>query len=398
MPVVFIHGVNTRKALGYDKAVAHRDALFRNVFLPAAHLVDTDVFNPYWGDNGAAFAFDLGCVPTKDEEVLELGPRGDATFASLAAAAAASVPETPQEGALVLTLARHNFVAALDVLYAAAVASADSGNELELAAFAASISQYALAHEQVDPGWLADVQDDGQLITHLRQEIRAPIEPGAEASVIALGWDVSAAWNWVSEGVDHLRDEAGAFLGKPAWNAIRQLLIPTMPRFLGDIFVYLKARGDAVEPGPITATVIGELRKAAEQRTDSDPLIVVGHSLGGMIAYDVLSGFHTGLSVDLLCTVGSQVALFEEIKAFAGSDSAITAASGGVVSRPANVAHWINIFDYNDILSYKLQPVFAGVADFNYATGDMLRAHGAYFGQPSFYRRLGDRTREALAS
>ena len=35
MPIVFVHGVNNRRGPGYDATVAGRNALFRNVFLPA---------------------------------------------------------------------------------------------------------------------------------------------------------------------------------------------------------------------------------------------------------------------------------------------------------------------------------------------------------------------------
>lgn len=397
MPIVFVHGVNTRKDADYDKAVSDRDALFKGVLLPAAGRPDTDVWNPYWGDDGAAFAFDLGCVPTGLENAVRLGPAGEASFTYLAAAVTASVPETPREDALVLTLARHNFVAALDVLYTAAARSADQEGESELGVFAAQIAQYALAHEAASPDWLTTLDNDDELIAQLQQHIGRP--PGAGEPSVELGFG-STVWNWVSEGAEHVGREAGAFLGKPAWNAMRELVVPTVPRFLGDIFVYLKARGEETTPGPIVSTVISDLREAAKKSTASDPLIVIGHSLGGVIAYDILSGFASDVSVDLLCTVGSQVALFEEMKAYSSSDSTITAASGRKVDKPADISRWINVFDYNDILSYKLDPVFTvappNVNDWDYPTGNLLHAHGAYFGQPSFYRRLGVRIGEVL--
>jgi pimeloyl-ACP methyl ester carboxylesterase len=135
--------------------------------------------------------------------------------------------------------------------------------------------------------------------------------------------------------------------------------------------------------------------EAANQRTASDPLVIIAHSMGGIIAYDILSNFAPNVTADVLCTVGSQVGLFEEMKLFVRSDNAVTQSSGRKVAKPANITNWINVFDYNDVLSYRLEPVFDEVIDYLYPSGSLLHAHGAYFSEPTFYRRLADRVREA---
>ncbi len=300
---------------------------------------------------------------------------------------------------MVLTIARErrNFVAALDVLYVAAAQSAD-GDVAELAGLAAHLAPYALAHEKEAPAWLAKVKNDKEFVVHLQQDLRAWAagpEPTPPREV-TLGFK-ETVWERVKKGSSHLSHEVGAFLGKPAWNAVRELVVPTVPRFLGDAFVYLsEQRGGTPAPGPIRARVIEALHEGSSKRTSSDPLIVVGHSLGGAIAYDVLSSFCPDIQVDVLCTVGSQVGLLEEIKVFGVSDRAVTAAVARKATRPPRIDHWINVFDYNDVLSYKLEPVFAGVTDYDYPTGELLHAHGAYFGQPSFFQRLGTRVQEVL--
>src|SRR2546423_7836462 len=86
MPIVFVHGVNNRRGPGYESAVAGRNALVRNVFLPAAGLADTGVTSPHWGDEGATFAFGLARVPTGRDQVVRLGQAGDAAAAPPAAA------------------------------------------------------------------------------------------------------------------------------------------------------------------------------------------------------------------------------------------------------------------------------------------------------------------------
>jgi hypothetical protein len=91
-------------------------------------------------------------------------------------------------------------------------------------------------------------------------------------------------------------------------------------QFLGDVFQYLDKRGDKGAPGPIVKKVLGEFRVARDARTSDDPkLIVFGHSLGGVISYDILTYFDPSIQVDVLITVGSQVALFEEMALYRAS-------------------------------------------------------------------------------
>ncbi|WP_328222287.1 hypothetical protein [Streptomyces sp. NBC_00310] len=394
MPIVFIHGVNNRKGPGYDQVVGTRDALFRDVFLAAAGLPDTGVINPYWGDAGVRFAFNLDSVPTGREHAVTLGSAGQDSFFLLAAAASAAAPDAPLPDAVLLTLARLDLDAALDLLYLAAVHVAE-GDEAQSVALAAPLAQYALAHRAAPPPWLAPTEpptlvDDEQFIRRLQEDLQAAEPEPVGPPVVRLGF-IGEVWERVREGVDRLHHEAADFVGKSAWNAVRELLVPTVPRFLGDVFVYLEGRGSTSDPGPIPDRVMAALQEGMRGRTADDPLIVVGHSLGGAIAYDMLSRFCTDTTADVLCTVGSQVGLLEEMKVLAVSDDDT---AGRKVAKPPNVEHWINVFDYNDVLSYKLEPIFADVIDYSYPSHDLLRAHGAYFGQPSFFQRLGVRVQE----
>ena len=74
--------------------------------------------------------------------------------------------------------------------------------------------------------------------------------------------------------------------------------------FLGDVFTYLDQRGDCSHPGPIVSDVIQTLESAAKA---GSPLVVVAHSMGGEIVYDVLSYYRPDIRVHKLVTVGSQV-------------------------------------------------------------------------------------------
>jgi pimeloyl-ACP methyl ester carboxylesterase len=176
-------------------------------------------------------------------------------------------------------------------------------------------------------------------------------------------------------------------------------------RFLGDVFVYIlqRERGSVEQPGPIVSTVLDALQAAWDGRTKEDPrLVVVAHSMGGNIMYEILTHYLPGrgseIRVDVLVTVGSQVGIFEEMKLFAASDPAIPRdPARDRVQKPAAVDRWLNVFDRNDVFSFAAGAVFDGVEDFSYSTGKgLLGAHGAYFALPSFHRRLEARLREVL--
>jgi hypothetical protein len=122
--------------------------------------------------------------------------------------------------------------------------------------------------------------------------------------------------------------------------------------------------------------------------------------MGGNVSYDLLSHFRPDIQCDLFVTVGSQVALFEELKLFVESRADLPANPADPAQRvpkPANVGAWINIYDDNDVLGYAVEGVFGGATDFRFVTGEGVRAsHSAYFVRPSFYTRLGERIRSAL--
>jgi pimeloyl-ACP methyl ester carboxylesterase len=172
----------------------------------------------------------------------------------------------------------------------------------------------------------------------------------------------------------------------------------TVTRFAGDSYEYFVNRGTKDSPGKIVEIVLSALSGAADsiKKNPENPdnkLIVIAHSFGGEIVYDILTYYAPDLSVDWFITVGSQVGLFEEMKLYKVSSSGIPAdPRNGKVSKPRNVGRWLNVFDTNDVLSYRASPVFDGAEDFLFETGySTFQAHGGYFMRPSFYLRLADR-------
>lgn len=141
---------------------------------------------------------------------------------------------------------------------------------------------------------------------------------------------------------------------------------------------------------------MADLDVAGKIKEDTnEPLILVGHSMGGNILYDFLTKFRPYLEVDLFLTVGSQLAVFEELNLFAVSDQTLPNPGVPKVKKPDKVVHWLNVFDHSDVLGFAASKVFKNVEDFEFDTGKwLLSAHGGYFDQATFYHRFSKRLRQ----
>ena len=120
--------------------------------------------------------------------------------------------------------------------------------------------------------------------------------------------------------------------------------------------------------------------------------------MGGNIVYDILTSYAPDLKIDLFVTVGSQVGLFEELSLFQSSQRwRKNDPPPKLVSRPANVSNWLNVYDPMDPVGFAVERVFAEARDLEYRTGvGLALAHTHYFTYPDFYRRLSVRVRSLL--
>ena len=182
--------------------------------------------------------------------------------------------------------------------------------------------------------------------------------------------------------------------------AKRRDLSKSVAFFLGDIFVYLRQHdvaGDQGVQARLFTPILDDLIAAHHApRRAQEPFVVVGHSLGGVLLYDLLTDpvclnrlrtEAAGLKIDLLATVGSQPGFFADLKLYRDKPRA-----GNLLAKPANVAAWHNVFDYTDVFSFLAARAFDGVMDFGYDTAvNVLAAHSAYFKRPSFYQRMRKR-------
>jgi hypothetical protein len=437
MPLVFVHGVNVRKGKmqeeidAWNQVEKARNAAFRNVTfadqIPSGAPMHFE--NPYWGDLASKFAWNLDCIPSGKIEAF--GPQTDklseialVTTTPEAAAATMNPDQT------LVTLAKTASLAhALDAAIAATLHTQNFAGvtEEELAAFAARALAYAEAHPpSAAPDWLVTVADDNdfldKLLLHTNQWAESAAGAAAPSGVEAFG-PLDNVLNWVKGGAQQLGNAlvsaknaavgvvvggvGGAIAGGAAGaggsiatrlvGAVRPATTMLIGRFFGDVFLYLQERGTDTNPGPIPKHVIKAIDAAIAAKTPQDNrLILVGHSMGGNILYDILTYYRTDIQCDLLITAGTQVGLFEELKIFQKRDPSIGAPK--TVARPANVRKWINVFDMTDIFGFTTEKIFADVEDFKFDTETLpVVSHGAYFERPRFFARLRERVNKALA-
>ncbi|MEP7188226.1 MAG: hypothetical protein ABI901_03415 [Roseiflexaceae bacterium] len=159
--------------------------------------------------------------------------------------------------------------------------------------------------------------------------------------------------------------------------------------YVGDVMMYL-ARAAALRQF-IHNTVI----EACRQRPD-EPLVIIAHSLGGVIAYDYAAdpAFADRPPIDLLVTIGSQVALFAEYGLVQG---AITPVESGprtyrpIYKEPYLCERWLNFYDPADFLSFPIGRMFLGAAE-----GDLIcsagkpfpASHSAYWDNDQLYEMI----------
>jgi hypothetical protein len=408
MGLVFVHGVNTRMGEGsYRPWVNNYVQKFRTVALIDIIPDPTNfpIFSPYWGEDAAKFRWSLSSLPVGSTEAFG----GDAAFTELLQEVAPE-EQVPQDQFL-LSVARESLEDCAALVYAALEQASAAG---DIPPPPATWMQDALAHvdkhKSSPPDYVYDAANDDELTASLLQAVeeeraaRESASPPTTAAVDSFSIAKTAAnralavTKWVSrkaydlglsavtvtaQGIRTLRG-ATARMGRAAAHNKFAL-------FLGDVAVYLTERGTVAAPGPIVKTILDDFRKAAA----TSPLIVVAHSMGGNISYDIFTTFDPDLHVDLFLTVGSQVSLLEEAKLFVARDEEVPSPEKPKTRKPMNVHRWLNVFDQLDPFAYCMEPVFEGVEDFEFNTRKtVFGAHGAYFNRDNFYERLRQKIKE----
>ncbi len=179
-------------------------------------------------------------------------------------------------------------------------------------------------------------------------------------------------------------------------------------RFFGDMFCYLNNCGSSENPGTITKRILETLVAAHEIiERNGEPLIVLSHSMGGQIEYDIVTHFlpkspkYSNLKIDFWCSVASQVGLFEEMKLFIASSNLYSKQNGNKVPFPDKnyLGAWWNVWDMDDILSYSVSDIIEGVDDMSFRVGHwLINAHVGYLQEKSFYLLFAEHIKDSITA
>lgn len=187
----------------------------------------------------------------------------------------------------------------------------------------------------------------------------------------------------------------------------RRLVHRHMQANLADLLRYASSNGaDRTAPFLI---VCNEILEAAEKIRGGPPnsrrLVLFGHSLGGVLLYDVLTAAQDDVADSApeplrrlarlrddvenlhvtLVTAGAQVAVFESLDALKGRQFARAPRNDAFLDRPKLADKWINVYDPKDVLGFG---VGNDEVDRTYET-NRLYAHDSYFGEKRFSEWLG---------
>lgn len=397
MPIVFIHGVTVRRERYYDLLTQVRQEL-------GSRRSELQVEGAYWGDLGSALTFGGASIPgfrkAGARSALDAGSADEVELVSVliedplveleslrhvqaspkgAAQALAKVPEkvdarnarlrgVKQQVADDIADAREAFLFATDALEPLSIAEL-VGQALETA----TLADYELTlRELVDP---------------LTRAITAGLAARTRG---ALELDSDFAWIPAEEQVRQIlvarlkaEGERG-FIKKQAAvvatfalrRGLRRRVMEAQSLFIGDVLRYMSHRAEVLE-------LVGKAVDAACDLHGEEELWLVGHSLGGIIAFEYCQGAHR--DVARLLTVGSQVGLLAELGALhPGAPGKSTKLHG-----PPRTTLWRNIYDPDDMLSFLCEPIFEFVEDALVNTGAPFPlSHSAYWYSSAVYDEL----------
>lgn len=376
MPIIYVHGVAVRDDLPPDTRFgdvpwSQVEAHLREHVAPAlaTDAENVPILRAYWGDLAAAFAWNGQFRVSSEAQKVVLPER--------------LAPLSPDE---------------LGPLLEKVLLEAMPDN--------------ALWPELVEIAWAvvreAETTTQLQACESLEAETQV-VQRVVEAKLGSLPGRVGRGLEWWRLG-EPFRSGLGRAARQQRENATRTLntlrrpLEAFVPLFIGDVFAYLSGRGNALAPGPIPERILGVFREAHALRAarEGEPLVVLSHSMGGQIVYDLFTHFlprmpeYRDLHVDFWCACASQVGMFEELKLFLESRPDYSAERGNQAPFPDRrfLGAWWNVWDHADLLSFRAEGIFEGVDDTAFFLGESLQNdHNAYLKNAAFYRTLAAKVR-----
>ncbi|MEU1485584.1 hypothetical protein [Streptomyces sp. NPDC005752] len=383
--VVFIHGTGVREP--------HLGTLLARIVpglaatAPGAHVVAYD----WGGQHGAELAADGASIPAPpgsgtgrgtgdlddSDETEEWARLYEDPSAELATAAAGASPRVTAPGA---AFPDERPRAVLREIAAEGVCRADALGP-ELTREAAELARSPLlrpAAEALDQETLAWVLARALAAAAVAADLAAdsPVQCGGgvrDTAVAELAERLGAPPAGTGRGpLLRMAGRPLVRLGSRYAVRRRRALTDAAHPAAGDILKYL-ARGEGMREG------LRELVATLEP-----PVVLLGHSLGGIMALDTLISAPLP-GAELLVTVGSQGPFLYETGAL---PSLLHPAL-----LPGHVPPWLNLHDRRDLLGYAAEPLFPGRAH-DVATDSRQPfpvAHSAYWTDPAVYRAIGER-------
>lgn len=197
-----------------------------------------------------------------------------------------------------------------------------------------------------------------------------------------------------------------AGVGRPWWKLDELLRIP----WLRDALQYL-ARQAGVSASVIEShftdvayylgcadvrdTVLGIVEGALAEVDPGESLVVLAHSLGSVVAYDLLTRMEPGRPVSLLVTTGSPLGLPAVQKHLLGHQGASPAPVPAAV--PARPGSWRNGYDVRDVVAilnplgpYLAQAVEGQIRDLRVDAGEEPHAVVGYLENAEVARAVGE--------
>ncbi len=404
MPIIYLHGVNTRDPDHFEPVHEYLQRIVAKSISRDPDNVSirpADWFSlcdpPKWG--GIARPETLlgqGASIERNEmldAILEKAPHADSSVSAFTSGQTSAINQTTRLDAL-----------SPDDLADLTAMAVDSSGLTALERARVGVAADRLARDSALLAKLKEAKDLDSQLAVLSNAVEAELQQ--QSKVVGQG------------GLDFfrgMRDRVGESLSRIvsspaaasslATGELRPKLNAFVTRFLGDLLFYMTRRGSAAAPGPIPSVLLSELKIAQQNKAarNGEPIVLLTHSMGGQIAYDVLTSFlpaaHSNIKVDYWCATASQVGFFEELNMFLASSENFSKATGRRTPLPsANLGEWWNVWDRNDILSFTTKGIFAdGVEDETFWSGmSVAAAHGGYLERPSFYRRFADKLRTAF--
>ncbi len=174
--------------------------------------------------------------------------------------------------------------------------------------------------------------------------------PSAGIEVRALAPDPRRALRHALRALDHA---VGAVLGAAGGGLntfLRRSVAPGVGRFLGDVLVYQRHREDIHKRVWTTIRDVDPLLGSKER-----PVDLFGHSLGGVIGFDMAAASQPPLWINRLLTFGSQSPFLHVLDP---RGAPLLRYAGAPLVLAPSIAHWTNLWEPFDPLAFVAARVF----------------------------------------